>query len=90
MAPKIHLLVSARAVCGAALVIHQGDLLKGTTEILAPLNRTGPRHPNGIDRLAAEGPGIDYSCSKPSNGPELLHRLLVRRPKPAKDWVDAE
>ena len=54
---------------------------------------------NGLDTLAAEGPGKDYETSKPALVVEQLHRLLVRRPKPCveaawklvprpKDWVD--
>jgi hypothetical protein len=37
---------------------------------------------NGLDTLAAEGLGKDYSASEPSKGIEQIHRLLVRRPKP--------
>jgi len=57
------------------------EMLPGHVTVL----RTGNRDPNGLDRLAAEGPGKNYQCSEPSKGTELLHRLLVRRPKPANE-----
>ncbi len=61
------------------------EMLPGHVTVL----RTGDRDPNGLDKLASEGPGKSYRCSEPSRGPELLHRLLVRRPKPAneKSWA---
>lgn len=64
--------------------------------------KTGEFDPNGLDTLAANGPGKDYSTSEPSKTVEQLHRLLVRRPKPCdekawakvlpkpKGWADSE
>ncbi len=57
------------------------ELMPGHVTVL----RKGERHPNGLDRLAAHGPGDDYSCSEPAEMVEQLHRLLVRRPKPCNE-----
>lgn len=38
---------------------------------------------NGFDNLAANGPGKDYRCHPAMKMPEPLHRLIVKRCKPA-------
>ncbi len=50
---------------------------------------SGAYNQNGLDVLAAKGPVSGYKVSEPAETPEQLHRLLVRRPKPAneKAWA---
>jgi len=38
-----------------------------------------------LDELAERGPGTDHRLYGPARHPEELHRLLVRRPKPASE-----
>lgn len=46
--------------------------------------RTGQWAPGGLDDLAADGPDSKrYGHSKPAKMPEELHRLTLRRSKPA-------
>ena len=45
---------------------------------------------NGFDDLAANGPGTKYKLHPEMKQPEPLHRLLVKRCKPAdvKNWAE--
>ena len=85
-------------------LIGWGRRIRGDEWVLAPGNRTafreGPVDLNGFDKLAAEGPA-GYRLSAPAKIKESIHRLLVRRCKPANveawkgtcprpaDWEDA-
>ena len=80
--------------------------VRGDEWSLAPGNvtvfRTGAVALNGFDSLAAKGLGTGYRVSEPALIKESIHRLLVRRCKPANvkawakvvprpaDWTDAE
>lgn len=47
--------------------------------------RTGQQRLEGINKLASDGPGKGYQVSAADEGPEEVHRLLVRRCVPANE-----
>ena len=50
----------------------------------------GSRAPNGLDIIATKGPGEEYGMSDPTAGSEEIHRLIIRRSRPANEKVWAE
>lgn len=56
------------------------ELVPGACVIL---RQRGAYDWNGIDNLAANGPGTDYAVNEPMKTEEPFHAMLVRRMKPA-------
>ncbi len=75
------------------------ELLPGARVIY---RQSGNYSYTGLDDLAAKGPGKSYGLAEPTLAGEHVHRLLIRRSKPAtwagwldlcpkpKDWSDAQ
>ena len=70
--------------------------LHGDEYALAPGARVVSLRPgiladwNGIAMLAEEGPGDRYQIGRPMKTPELMHRLMMQRPKPCllPGWIE--
>lgn len=62
------------------------ELLPGARTVW---RQSGQRNPIGLDVLASSGPGRDYAMSEPTAGSEHIHRLIIRRARPAdeKAWA---
>ena len=54
------------------------------------LSAVAPGSLNGIAMLAEEGPGDRYQIGRPMKTPELMHRLMMQRPKPCllPGWIE--
>lgn len=57
------------------------EMLPGHVTVM----RTGKRDLSGLDKLASGGLANRYRASEPAKQPESIHRLLVRRVKPANE-----
>lgn len=60
-----------------------GDEYEGLNACV--LARRGQYKLDGLQKLAAEGPGKSYDVTKPSKQPEEIHRLMVWRCLPANE-----
>jgi hypothetical protein len=93
--PGLYLVIIAATYYRAVTIVGWLRRVHGDEYELAPGARVvtrirGEADWNGLAKLAEEGPGKRYKLHDPMKTPELLHRFMMKRPKPCIEsaWVE--